>query len=78
MNSANLAPRPTRSTLRNRRIVLDLKAANNGSYVGENGLKGSAREDLKFNNVTQPSDLMVKSVAAILLAVITLALMLAG
>jgi hypothetical protein len=74
MNSANLAPRPTRSTLRNRRIVLDLKSSNNGSYVGANGLKGGAREDLKFNNPTQPSDLMVKTIAAVLLVALAIVL----
>lgn len=41
--NTSLSPRPTRSTLRNRRIVMDLNASINGSYVGEDGLKGAAR-----------------------------------
>lgn len=43
MTNASLSPRPTRSTLRNRRIILDLRASINGSYVGEEGLHGHAR-----------------------------------
>ena len=75
MNKYQLAPRPTRSTLRNRRIVMDLKAGINGSYVGQEGLKGSAQLDL-LSSRTERSELYVKVAAAVLMA--TLGLFLAA
>ena len=75
MNKYQLTPRPTRSTLRNRRIVMDLKAGINGSYVGQEGLKGSAQLDL-LSSRTERSELYVKVAAAVLMA--TLGLFLAA
>lgn len=67
MNNFQLAPRPTRSTLRNRRIVMDLRAGINGSYVGQEGLKGSAQQELKATQADR-SELYVKTAAVIMLA----------
>lgn len=73
--NASLFPRPTRSTLRNRRIIMDLNASINGSYVGEDGLKGSARR----SNLpkAEKKEVVSSIISAILVGLIGLALILA-
>lgn len=73
--NASLSPRPTRSTLRNRRILLDLNASINGSYVGEGGLKGAGRRANlpKAEN----KEIISSAVSALLVTLIGLGLLLA-
>lgn len=68
MNIMNLSPRPTRSTLRNRRIVKDLRAGLNGSYVGQDGLKTNARRAALQNQDTYRREYVLKAVAITVLA----------
>ncbi|PHI20668.1 hypothetical protein CEQ90_06350 [Lewinellaceae bacterium SD302] len=74
MNNVLMTPRPTRSILRNRRIVLDLKASVNGSLVGENGLKGAARQESKFAAANDRRELTIKAVGAGILFLLGLVL----
>jgi hypothetical protein len=73
--NASLSPRPTRSTLRNRRIVMDLNASINGSYVGEDGLKGAARR----SNLpkAEKKEFVSSAISALLVGLIGLGLLMA-
>lgn len=75
MNNITIPPRPTGSTLRNRRIILDLKSSVNGSLVGENGLKGAARQESKEVAANSRQELAIKAIGASILFLIGLVLM---
>lgn len=73
MTNSTLTPRPTRSTLRNRRIVMDLSASINGSLVGENGLKSPARRaDLPQSTDKPTLVIQIATVALIGLGILAL------